>query len=66
VYSGGTVLLQEANKPVAAIISIDDYLALREQLEERYSARVTEEEWQRVALEVLDEYDGAWKRLATL
>lgn len=66
VYSGGTVLIQEANKPVAAIISFENYLALREQLDEDRTARVTDEDWERAALEVLEEYDGAWRRLADL
>jgi prevent-host-death family protein len=42
VYSGGTVLLQEADKTVAAIISYEDYLALQEELEELRDIRLAE------------------------
>ena len=42
VYTGGTVLLQEADKSMAAIISFDDYLALQEELEELRDIRLAE------------------------
>jgi len=42
VLSGESVLLQEANKTVAVIISFDDYLAVREQLEDLHDVRLAE------------------------
>jgi prevent-host-death family protein len=42
VNSGGTVLLKEADKPVAAIISFDDYLVLQEALEDLHDIRIAE------------------------
>lgn len=47
VYSGGTVLLQEANKPVAAIISFEDYVALQQQLEDLHDARIADAAYER-------------------
>lgn len=40
--TGGSVVLDEANKPVAAIISFDDYMALQEQLEDLRDIRAAE------------------------
>ena len=42
VTTGGTVLVEQANKPVAAIIAFEDYLALKEQLEDLQDARVAD------------------------
>jgi prevent-host-death family protein len=42
VKTGGTVLVQEANQPVAAIISYADFMALREQLEDLEDIRIAE------------------------
>ena len=72
VLSGGTVLVESTNKPVAAIIPFEDFLALKDQLESLREARAADgiksddADWERAAMEVLDEYDRAWRRLADL
>lgn len=50
VVSGGTVVVEQANRPVAAVIPYEDFIALQEQLEDLYDIRMAEaalEEYER-------------------